>query len=145
MTEEEEKEGTMADLIDKAILIGIGLEKKAKEALEELQKAGKSAKEAGAGAGEKTAGELTPKQLIENKVVEDGVSVLKEFLGVVKSAKEKLEKDVSSSSGKVLEKLNVPTSDELDIVKEMARVAREKVDRLEKKVEELEARLTKAK
>ena len=135
----------MADLIDKAILIGIGLEKKAKEALEELQKAGKSAKEAEAGAGEKAEGELTPKQLIENKVVEDGVSVLKEFLGVVKSAKERLEKDVSSSSGKVLEKLNVPTSDELDIVKEMARVAREKVDRLEKKVEELEARLTKAK
>lgn len=137
----------MADLIDKAILIGIGLEKKAKEALEELQKAGKSAKEAeaGAGAGEKAEGELTPKQLIENKVVEDGVSVLKEFLGVVKSAKERLEKDVSSSSGKVLGKLNVPTSDELDIVKEMARVAREKVDRLEKKVEELEARLTKAK
>ncbi len=133
----------MADLIDKAILIGIGLEKKAKEALEELQKAGKSAKDAGAGAGEKAEGELTPKQLIENKVVEDGVSVLKEFLGVVKSAKERLEKDVSSSSGKVLEKLNVPTSDELDIVKEMARVAREKVDRLEKKVEELEARLTK--
>lgn len=135
----------MADLIDKAILIGIGLEKKAKEALEELQKAGKSAKEADeAGAGEKASGELTPKQLIENKVVEDGVSVLKEFLGVVKSAREKLEKDVSSSSGKVLEKLNVPTSDELDIVKEMARVAREKVDRLEKKVEELEARLGKA-
>ena len=135
----------MADLIDKAILIGIGLEKKAKEALEELQKAGKSAKEAEAGAGEKAEGELTPKQLMENKVVEDGVSVLKEFLGVVKSAKERLEKDVSSSSGKVLGKLNVPTSDELDIVKEMARVAREKVDRLEKKVEELEARLTKAK
>jgi len=133
----------MADLIDKAILIGIGLEKKAKEALEELQKAGKSAKET-EGA-DKAAEELTPKQLIENKVVEDGVSVLKEFLGVVKSAREKLEKDLSSSSGNVLERLNVPTSDELDIVKEMARVAREKVDKLEKKVEELESRLGKDK
>lgn len=131
----------MADLIDKAILIGIGLEKKAKEALEELQKAGKSAKEAAGG--EKPAEDLTPKQLIENKVVEEGVNVLKEFLGVVKSAKERLEKDLSSSSGKVLERLNLPTSDELDIVKEMARVAREKVDRLEKKVEELESRLGK--
>jgi len=135
---------SMADLIDKAILIGIGLEKKAKETLEELQKAGKSAKETEAGAQGAPAEELTPKQLIENKVVEDGVSVLKEFLGVVKSAKEKLEKDLSSSSGRVLEKLNLPTTDELDIVREMARVAREKVDKLEKKVEELEGRLGKA-
>ncbi|MBI5588440.1 MAG: accessory factor UbiK family protein [Deltaproteobacteria bacterium] len=132
----------MADLIDKAILIGIGLEKKAKEVLEELQQAGKAAK--GAEGAEKPAEELTPKQLIENKVVEDGVKALKEFLGVVRSARERLEKDLTSSSGKVLEKLNVPTSDDLDIVKEMARIAREKVDRLEKKVEELEARLGKA-
>jgi BMFP domain-containing protein YqiC len=131
----------MADLIDKAILIGIGLEKKAKEVLEDLQKAGKTEK---AAEGEAAAHEdLTPKQLIENKVVEDGVKALKEFLGVVKSAKEKLDREFSTSSEKVLERLNVPSVNELEIVKEMARIAREKVDRLEKKVEELEARLGK--
>lgn len=131
----------MADLIDKAILIGIGLEKKAKEVLDDLQKAGKTEK---AAEGEAAAHEdLTPKQLIENKVVEDGVKALKEFLGVVKSAKEKLDREFSTSSEKVLERLNVPSVNELEIVKEMARIAREKVDRLEKKVEELEGRLGK--
>lgn len=128
----------MADLLDKAILIGLGLEKKAKEVLEELQKAGKESKsEGGAGEGEG----LSAKQVVENKVVEDGVKALKEFLSAVKSVKERIESEVSSSSGRVLEKLNVPTQDDIDIVREMARIAREKVDRLEKKVTELEARL----
>ncbi len=34
----------MADIIDKAIEVGLGLEKKAKEVLDELQKSGEAAK-----------------------------------------------------------------------------------------------------
>jgi len=131
------KEAFMADLLDKAILIGMGLEKKAKEALCELESAGKSAKGAPSSEG------LPPRQAAENRVVDEGVRALTEFVSLVKSAKEKLEKDVASGSGKVFEKLNVATSEELEVVKEMARVAREKTDRLEKRVAELEARLLK--
>ena len=127
----------MADLLDKAILIGMGLEKKAKEVLAELEQAGKAEKPQAEGA---EAG-LPPKQMAENKVVEEGIKALKEFLSLVKTGKEKLEKEFSTSSEKVLEKLNVPTQNDMDVIKEMARVAREKGDKLEKRVAELESRL----
>jgi len=127
----------MSDLIDKAILIGLGLEKKAKETLEELEKAGK------AGVAEKSAPEaggepLSPKQVVENKVVEEGIKTLKDFLGLVKTAKEKLDKEVASGSGKVLGKLNVATQEDIEVVKEMIRVSREKIDNLDKRLTELE-------
>lgn len=127
----------MSDLFDKAILIGMGLEKKAKEVLGELESAGKTAKEAPGSEG------LPPRQAAENKVVDEGVRALKEFVTLVKSAKEKLEKDVSTGSEKVFEKLNVATQNDIELIKEMARVAREKVDKLEKRVAELEARIVK--
>ena len=138
----------MADILDKAILIGMGLEKKAREMLEELQRAGKQGTDERAGVKAEETGApssegLPPRQAVENKLVEDGVAVLKEFLAFVKAGKEKLEKEVSSSSGKVFEKLHVASQDDIDIIKEMARTAREKVDKLEKRVEELEARLAK--
>lgn len=135
----------MADLLDKAILIGIGLEKKAKEVIDELQQAGKAASQTPpAETPSGTSGEgLSAKQVIENKVVEDGVKALKEFLQIIKAGKEKLDKEFSASSEKVLEKLNVATQNDFEIVKEMARVAREKVDKLEKRVAELESRLGK--
>lgn len=125
----------MSDLLDKAILIGMGLEKKAKELLDELESAGKS----------KSAGQegLPPRQAAENKVVDEGVRALKEFVTAVKGAKEKLEKDFSTGSEKVFGKLNVATQADMEVVLEMARVAREKVDKLEKRVAELEARIVK--
>jgi BMFP domain-containing protein YqiC len=124
----------MSDLIDKAILIGLGLEKKAKEALEELEQAGKAGVAAAPAAGEP----LSPKQVVENKVVEEGIKTLKDFLGLVKSAKEKLDKEVSTGSGKVLGKLNVATQEDIEVVKEMIRVSREKIDNLDKRLTELE-------
>lgn len=131
----------MADLLDKAILIGIGLEKKAKEVLDDLQQAGKEAKSTAAAEAPGTE-PLSAKQTVENKVVEEGVRALSEFLNVIRSVKSKIESEVQSSSGKVLDKLNIATEDDIEVVREMARIAREKVDSLEKRVEELEARLS---
>lgn len=125
----------MADLFDKAILIGMGLERKAREVLEELEKSGKASKEASGDAG------LPLKEKVENRMVDEGIRALKEFLSVVNAAKEKIEKEVASSSGKVFEKLNVATAEEIEVIKEMARIAREKADKLEKRVADLEARL----
>ena len=127
----------MSDLLDKVILIGMGLEKKAKEALDELESAGKTSKGAPGTEG------LPPRQAAENKVVDEGVRALKEFVTIVKSAKEKLEKEVSTGSEKVFEKFNVATQNDMELIREMARVAREKVDKLEKRVAELEKRLIK--
>lgn len=123
----------MTDLLDKAIQIGVGLEKKAREFVDEVQKAGAAAR-----APKEGAGGLAPKQELENRIVEEGVKAVKEFLSFISSAKDRLEKGASSTSGQVLEKLNIATQADLDVVKEMARVAREKVDALEKKVAELE-------
>lgn len=127
----------MADLLDKAILIGMGLERKAREVLDELEKSGKANKEASGDAG------LPLKEKVENRMVDEGIRALKEFLSVVNTAKDKIEKEVASSSGKVFEKLNVATTEEIEVIKEMARIAREKADKLEKRVSDLEARLEK--
>lgn len=128
----------MTELFDKAVLICMGLEKKAKDLLDELEKNGKTSQETQGGA---EGQGLTGKQMVENKVVEDGVNALKEFLGFVKGGKEKLEKEFATSSEKVLERLNVATQTDIEITREMARVAREKVEKLEKRIEELESRL----
>ena len=128
----------MTDFFDRAILIGMGLEKKARELLDELQKAGRKEE------GEKPPAEgepLTAKQVVENRVVDEGVRVLKEFISVVKSARERLEKECTTGSEKLLDKLHIPSQEDMDVVKEMVRVAREKVDILEKRIEELEKRL----
>lgn len=123
----------MTDLLDKAIQIGLGLEKKAKEFVDEVQKAGAAAR-----APKEGAASLTAKQELENRIVEEGMKAVKEFLSFLSSAKDRLEKGASSTSEQVLEKLNIATQADLDVLKEMARVAREKVDALEKKVAELE-------
>lgn len=128
----------MTDIIDKAILVFIGLEKKARETIEELEKAGKAA--GAAGEGVEGAG-LSGRQMAENKVVEEGVAAFKEFIGMLKTGKDKLEKEFFTSSDKVLEKLNVATQNDVEIIKEMARVAREKTDKLEKRLEEIERKL----
>lgn len=130
----------MSDLLDKAVLIGMGLEKKAKEALEELERSGKAATDAKAAAGAPAPG-LSSKQIIENKVVEDAVKVLKDLLSAITTGKEKFEKEAQATTERVMEKLNVPTRTEVDVIKEMAQISREKVDLLERRVEELERRL----
>ena len=146
----------MSDLLDKAILVGMGLDKKLKEVLEELRKEGASetAKEGappeGEGEGKAEGGEggeggggLTPKQAVENRIVDDGIGLFRELLSIINSAKAKLEGELSGSSEKVLDKLHAARSEDIDVIKEMARVAREKVDSLEKRVGALEAKLKK--
>lgn len=121
----------MADLIERTILAVMGLEKKAKEVLEELVETGK--KEAG------PAEEgLPPGKKAQNKLVDEAVSAFKELLEFIGECKGRLEKDVGDAAESVAERLNVATKSDLDTVKEMARVVREKVDKLEKKLKELE-------
>lgn len=130
----------MADLLDKAILIGLGLEKKAKEALADLESAGKAAKDARAAGAPDVAPGLSSKQVVENKIVDEGIGILKDVLGAIKSGKEKLDKEFMDKAELVMSKLHIPTQDDLEVIKEMARVSREKVDRLEKMIEELESK-----
>ena len=125
----------MSDLLDKAILVGLGLEKKAKEVLEELEKSAAAGAAGDAG--------LSAKQRLENRFTEDGTKILKDFLAVVKAVKGKMEEELTASSGKILEKVHAAKEEDVEVIKEMARVAREKVDKLEKRVEELEARVGK--
>lgn len=121
----------MTDILDKAILIGIGLEKRAKDILNELASEGKEAK-----TGE--SGELPPKQELENKLVEEGTKVLRELIASVKAGKEKVDKEIEEAVRHLLEKFKVATRDDIEIIEKMAQVAREKVDALEKRIERLE-------
>ncbi|MBI5047803.1 MAG: accessory factor UbiK family protein [Deltaproteobacteria bacterium] len=123
----------MTDILDKAILIGLGLEKRVKDALNELASEGKEAK-----TGE--GGELPPKQELENKLVDEGVKAVRELIATVKGGKEKVDKEIQEVVERLLEKCKVATKDDMEIIEKMAQVAREKVDALEKRMEELEKR-----
>ncbi len=123
----------MTDILDKAILIGIGLEKRVKDALNELASEGKEAKspeEAG----------LPPKETIENKLVEEGVKAVRELIAAAKAGKEKVDREMQEVVERLLEKCKVATKDDIEIIEKMAQVAREKVDKLEKRIAELEKR-----
>ncbi len=132
----------MVDFIDRAILIGLGLEQKLKELVSELEKKGKESK--GAEEAEKAEG-LSATQRFENIMVEDVTRTIRDMLSILKDGKDRLTSVISSSTEDIAEKLNLATREELEIVKEMAQVAREKVDELEKKVEALEKKTKKHK
>ena len=127
----------MTDILDKAILIGLGLEQRVKDALNELVSEGKEAK-----TGE--GGELPPKQELENKLVDEGVKAVRELVATVKAGKEKVDKEIEEAVKHLLEKFKVATKDDMEIIEKMAQVAREKVDVLEKRVAELEVRSQKS-
>ena len=126
------------NILDKAMLIGIGLEKRLKDTLNELANEGKEAK-----TGE--GGELPPKQELENKLVDEGVKAVRELIATVKAGKEKVDKEIEEAVQHLLEKFKVATKDDMEIIEKMAQVAREKVDVLEKRVAELEVRSQKLK
>jgi len=125
------------NILDKAMLIGIGLEKRLKDTLNELANEGKEAK-----TGE--GGELPPKQELENKLVDEGVKAVRELIATVKAGKEKVDKEIEEAVQHLLEKFKVATKDDMEIIEKMAQVAREKVDVLEKRVAELEVRSQKS-
>lgn len=126
----------MSDIFEKAIQVATGLERKAKEALDELAEAGKSKEHGGEGT---EAGEgVPPEQAVQNRIVAEGVKASKELIELLKEGTEKFEKGILDTAETLVEKLNVATKSDLDIVTEMARKAREKVDELEKKVAALE-------
>ncbi len=125
----------MADMLDKFITLGIGLEKKATEALGELEKLGKEAVEEEEG---KEGEGLGSKEQFENKIVDHGVKAISEFIALLKDCREGAEGQVRGSSEKVMDKLHMANKDEVEVIKEMARIAREKVDALEKRVAILE-------
>lgn len=122
----------MADVIEKAILIGAGVEKKLKDILKEFEESGK--KERG-GTGQ---ADLPPSQSFQNKLVEEASKAVKELLSVLKDSRTKVEGEVSSITESVADKLGLATKDDLEIVKEMARVAREKADSLEARLDAME-------
>ncbi|MBI3397932.1 MAG: accessory factor UbiK family protein [Deltaproteobacteria bacterium] len=123
----------MTDILDKAILIGIGLEKRAKDILNELASEGKEAK------GAQEPG-FPPKQELENKLVEEGTKAVRELIATAKAGKEKVNKEIHEVVERLLEKFKVVTKDDIEIIEKMAQKAREKVDALEKRVEEMEKR-----
>ncbi len=134
----------MVDFIDRAILIGLGLEQKLKELVSELEKKGKESKKKEGEAAEKGE-ELSAPQKLENVIVEDVTKTIRDMLSILKEGKERLTGVISSSTEDIAEKLNLATREELEIVKEMAQVAREKVDELEKKLEAIEKKAKKHK
>ncbi|MEE9542948.1 MAG: accessory factor UbiK family protein, partial [Thermodesulfobacteriota bacterium] len=85
-------------------------------------------------------GKLGAKKEFENRLVDGGVKALGEFVSLLKDCREKVEGEVRGSSGKVAEKLHMATKDEVDVALEMARISREKVEELEKRVATLEGK-----
>jgi len=125
----KKEEFIMPDMLDRMLLVAMGLEKKVKDVIDELQKTGEQDK------GEEG---LSAKEVVENKIVDEGVGVVKELLSVVDGARKRIEEELARKSDKIRDKIHAADSEEIEVVKEMARVAREKVDALEKRVDEIE-------
>lgn len=138
----------MADILDKFITLGIGLEKKATEVLGELEKLGTDAineEEAKEKEGKEGGEDLGAKKKFENRLVDNGVKAIGEFISLLKECRDKAESEFCGSGEKVMDKLHMATKEEVEVVKEMARVAREKVDKLEKRITALEGKKAPAK
>ena len=125
----------MTDILDKAILIGMAVEKRLKEFASELIK---EAKEEGV-----AESKLPPRKEVENRVVEEGVKILRELVSAARSGKEVIDKHIHDAVEEMLERFKVATREDLDVIEKMARVAREKVDKLEERILDLEARIQK--
>lgn len=121
----------MSDIIGKVIDAGTAVEGKVRDFIRELEDKGSSK------AGEDD-GPLGAARRIENKVVEEGVKAVKELLGILEECKSKVGGEASGVVDSVAGRLNLASASELEVVKEMARVAREKVDSLEKRLSKLE-------
>src|SRR3989304_5853712 len=105
----------MTEILAKANLIGMGLEAGVKGASDKLESEGKEAK-----TGE--GGELPPKQELENKLVDEGVKVVRELIGTVKAGKEKVDKEIQEGVERLLEKCRGATKDDIEIIEKMAQV-----------------------
>jgi len=95
---------TITDSVRKALLAGLGMQEKIKELIEELVK----------------KGELSESQ---------GANLVKEWTDKIGKSGEEFSKSVTDLVSKTLEKMNIPTRDE--------------IERLNKKVQSLSARLEK--
>jgi BMFP domain-containing protein YqiC len=118
----------MFGIIEKALLIGKGLEERATKMMDDLAKEG-----------EKKAADLpTSKEEFENKLVEGGTKIAGEAINHLKQDKEKIEKKISQMMDRLFEKFKVVTRDDIEVIEKMAARAREKVDELEKRIELIE-------
>ena len=106
MAETTSKEGTMtvADVIKRAMLAGLGAQEKAKEFVDELVKAGELSKS-------------------------DGASLVKEWVSKAEESRKDLDVKVKDAMAAAMEKLNIPTRDD--------------IEKMEKKLQNISARLTK--
>ena len=118
----------MTEFVDKAILLGLGIENKVKEMVNELVEAGEKAKGSGLGAVKEA----------ENRFVDEAVKVVSEGLKQANVAKDKAESIAVEIAEGLADKLKLATKDELDVVEKLALIAREKADALEKRVKALE-------
>ena len=94
----------IAEIIKKAMLVGLGAQEKAKEFVEELVKAGELSKS-------------------------EASTLVKEWTSKAEESTKEFDKRVKETVANILEKLNIPS--------------REDMDKLEKKVQALNARLKK--
>lgn len=122
----------MADILDKAVSLGLGIgekvKEKVKEKVDELIEAGEKAKGSGLGAAKEA----------ENRFVDEAVKLVSETLKQANVAKDKAESLAVEIAEGVADKLKLATQDELEVVKKLALIAREKVEALEKRVKALE-------
>ncbi len=95
---------TVTEVIKKAMLAGLGAQEKAKEFVDELVKAGELSKS-------------------------DGASLVKEWVSKAEEGRKDLDVKIKDAMAAALEKLNIPTRDD--------------IDKMEKKLQNISARLTK--
>ena len=125
----------MADILEKAVYLGLGIGEKVKEKVDELIEAGEKTKGGGLGAVKEA----------ENRFVDEAVKVVSETLKHANVAKDKAGSMAVEIAEGLADKLKLATKDELDVVEKLALIAREKAEAMEKRVAALEEEIQKLK
>lgn len=95
--------------------------------------------------GEKASHGLSPREEIENRLVEEGVRLIKGGIDRADKVWHRAEDILIDKLSILLERLDVATTERVDVVERVSLNTREMVEELKKKVEELERRIAKGK
>jgi len=117
----------MPDLIQDVLLIAKGVFVKADKAFDLLVKEGEEASHG-----------LSPREEIENRLVEEGIKIVRKGVKMADSAGKRIEETLVKIAGDVLEKLDVVREERADVIEKLTLDTRQMVEELKSRVEALE-------
>ncbi len=117
----------MPDLIQEMLLIAKGIFVKADKAVDLLVKEG-----------EKASHGLSPREAIENRLVEEGIKIVRSGIKAADNAGKRVENAIVEIVGNILDKFEVVREERADVIEKLTLDTRRMVEELKDRIEALE-------